>query len=269
MNLSPLTDKQFLKTIVEKKRIEVDAAKRRTPLNTLRQRAESARLPKKFSKIFSQEFACIAEIKKASPSKGLLTQDFQPERIAREYERGGASAISVLTDGEFFGGSIEDMRKVREASSLPVLRKEFIIDEYQIYEARVHGADAVLLISEILSESELRGFISLAKELSLDSIVEGHTAEEITKARRAGAEIIGVNNRDLNTFSLDPETSARLRSLIPEGVIAVSESGIRTSDELRRLVDLGYHGALIGETLMVLQDREEGLRHLFAPLRKG
>lgn len=269
MNFSPHTDKQFLKTLLEKKRAEVDAAKRQTSLEALHQQAESAEPTRKFSTIFSQEFACIAEIKKASPSKGLLTEDFQPARIAREYERGGASAISVLTDAEFFGGSIEDIRKVKEASSLPVLRKEFIIDEYQIYQARVHGADAILLISEILSESELRYFISLAKELGIDSLVEGHTADEIEKAKRAGAEIIGVNNRDLNTFSLDPKTSARLKPLIPEGVFAISESGIKTFDDLRRLVDLGYHGALIGESLMVLQDREEGLRRLLEPLRRG
>mgnify|MGYP001589467591 FL=1 len=268
MNSSPSPQNKFLKTIVGTKREEIDAAKRQFAPDILRSQAECTEPPRDFLAIFSASFACIAEIKRASPSRGTFTEDFQAASIAREYERGGASAISVLTDGKFFGGSLDDIRKVRNATSLPVLRKEFIIDEYQIYQARVYGADAILLISEILTENELRRFIGLAEKLGMASIVEGHTGEEIEKAKRAGAKIIGVNNRDLETFSLHAETSLILKPLIPDRIIAISESGIKTSEDLQKLKDAGYRGALIGEVLMVHKDREVGLRRLLEPLKQ-
>jgi indole-3-glycerol phosphate synthase len=260
--------KHFLKTIVQKKLTEVTRAKRKASLQSLRDRALSVQPARDFLEIFSAGFACIAEIKKKSPSRGLLSEDFDPEKIARQYEQGGASAISVLTDSEFFGGSLDSLTKVKRAVSLPVLRKDFTVDEYQIYEARIYGADAILLIMEVLNEDEVHRFIEVARDLGMASIVETHQAEGIEKAIDAGASIIGVNNRDLNTFSLDLETSFRLKPFIPDGVIAISESGIRTSGDLQRLRDIGYHGALIGETLMTVSDREQTLRKLLEPMER-
>jgi indole-3-glycerol phosphate synthase len=260
---------QFLQRIVERKNKEVSAAKQRLPLHILRSQAESARQPMNFYNAFSGGFACIAEIKRASPSRGTLAHEIRPDQVATEYERGGASAISVLTDGESFGGSLDDLKTVRAVTRLPVLRKEFIIDSYQIYEARAAGADAILLISEILGLSQLRDFVHLAREVGIAALVEGHSADAIERAVAAGAEFIGVNNRDLQTFELDLETSFRLRDLIPEGVFSIGESGLKTSNDLRRLRDAGYHGALVGEALMVREDREQALRELLQPLRPG
>jgi indole-3-glycerol phosphate synthase len=234
----------------------------------LRNRVQEAQPPRDFVEAFSSGFGCIAEIKKKSPSRGLLTKDFAPEEIARDYERGGASAISVLTDSEFFGGSLDDIMKAKGATSLPVLRKDFIIDEYQIYEARAYGADAILLISELLPENEIRRFVSLAGRLGMAAVVESHDADGIEKAKRAGVQIIGVNNRDLDDFTLEPQTSFALKSLIPEETIAISESGIKTSADLARLRNIGYRGALIGETLIVCSNREQALRDLLAPLKE-
>lgn len=268
MNFSSVRQRHFLKTIVERKRVEVGLAKQQFSLALLREQAGDAEAPRDFLKVPSPGFACIAEIKKRSPSRGLLTQDFDPERIARAYERGGASGISVLTDSEFFGGSLNDIVKTRRATSLPILRKDFIVDEYQIYEARACGADAILLISEILTENEVRAFIDLARQLGMAAVVESHMANGIEKAKHAGAEIIGVNNRDLDDFTLDPETSFVLKPLIPDRIAAVSESGIKTSGDLRKLRDAGYRGALIGETLMMLKDPEQTLRNLLEPMKE-
>jgi indole-3-glycerol phosphate synthase len=268
VNSSPVGQNHFLKTIVERKHAEVECAKERHSLESLRERARKGQPSRDFQKPFLSGFACIAEVKKKSPSRGLLAQDFVPDQIALDYERGGAAALSVLTDNEFFGGSLEDLVEVKGATSLAVLRKDFIIDEYQIYEARVYGADAILLISEILSEEEICGFNALAKELGMTVVVESHDADGIEKAKRAGAQIMGVNNRDLDTFALDLQTSFFLKPLIPDQIIAISESGIKTSADLQRLMDVGYRGALIGETLMLLNNREQALRNLLSPLNK-
>jgi indole-3-glycerol phosphate synthase len=257
----------FLKTIVERKRAEVERARQQYSLELIRERAQKRQASKDFQKPFLAGFACIAEIKKKSPSRGLLAEEFLPEQIAHEYERGGAAALSVLTDGEFFGGSVDDIVKVKKATSLPVLRKDFTIDEYQIYEARSYGADAILLVSEILSEEEIGRFVSLARELGMAAVVESHNANGIEKAKRAGAQIIGVNNRDLDNFTIDLQTSIDLKSNIPDQIIAMSESGIKTSADLQRLIDIGYRGALIGETLMLHKDREQALRNLLSPLK--
>lgn len=267
MNSSPVGHNHFLETIVKRKRIEVKRAKERHSLEWLRELARKGEPSRDFQKAFISGFACIAEIKKKSPSRGLLAQGFVPDEIALEYERGGAAALSVLTDDEYFGGSLDDIVKVKQVTSLPVLRKDFIIDEHQIYEARSHGADAILLISEILSEKEIREFVALAGELGMAAVVESHVADGVEKARRAGAQIIGVNNRDLDNFAVDLQTSFALKPLIPDQIIAISESGIRTSADLQRLIDVGFRGALIGETLMLLNNREQALRNLLAPLK--
>jgi indole-3-glycerol phosphate synthase len=268
VNPSLVAQNHFLKTIVERKRVEVEHAKQKHSLVSLRERVQTEQPSGGFQKPFLSGFVCIAEIKKKSPSRGLLAQDFVPEQIAEEYERGGAAALSVLTDSEFFGGSLDDIVRVKRVATLPVLRKDFIIDEYQIYEARAYGADAILLISEILSEEEIGGFVALAKKFGMAAIVESHSADGIEKAKRAGAQIIGVNNRNLDSFAVDFQTSFVLKPQIPDQVIAISESGIKTSADLQRLIDVGYRGALIGETLMLQKDREQALRNLLSPLKE-
>lgn len=196
------------------------------------------------------ECAIIAEAKRRSPSRGLLRPDFDPVRIAREYENSGAAAISVLTDETHFGGSETDLTAVKGAVALPVLRKEFIIDPWQVYEARVIGADAILLIAAILTEAQLREYRELAASLGLAALVEVHDRAELERGLAAGAEIVGVNNRDLRTFVTDIRTSMELAAVIPKERIAVSESGIRTREEIETLSKAGIRAFLIGETLI-------------------
>ncbi len=194
--------------------------------------------------------AIIAEVKRRSPSRGLLRADFDPVRIAREYESHGAAAVSVLTDETFFGGCDADLSVVGSAVTLPILRKEFIIDPYQVYETRAIGADAILLIAAILTEGQLREYRDLAASLGLAALVEIHNRGELEKTLAAGAEIVGINNRDLKTFVTDIRTSITLAPLIPKGRIAVSESGIRTRAEIETLLKAGIRVFLIGETLI-------------------
>jgi indole-3-glycerol phosphate synthase len=205
----------------------------------------------------------IAEFKRRSPSAGVIRDDLSAAEIARYYERGGACAISVLTDEEYFGGSISDLGAVRAATSLPILRKDFIIDPIQLYEAAIAGADAVLLIVAALEPTELATLRGLAEdELGLDALIEVHDADEIRCAVKAGARIIGVNNRDLRTFRTSLETSERLIAERPRGTIMISESGLQNAQSLRRLHELGFDGFLIGETLMRSSDPETALRDL-------
>ena len=194
--------------------------------------------------------AIIAEIKKASPSKGVIRPDFDPVAIAREYEDNGAQAISVLTDEQFFQGSLLYLLQVREEVRLPVLRKEFIIDELQIEEAHVHGADAILLMASILDAHQLRDYQACAREYGMDSLVEVHDEEELEVVLGVGCSLIGVNNRNLKDFSMDIETTFRLKKLIPADIPVVGESGLKTEADLRRLQKEGITAALIGETLM-------------------
>ena len=201
--------------------------------------------------------ALIAEVKKASPSAGVICPDFDPVRIAKEYEAGGASCLSVLTDEKFFQGSLDHLRQIRKAVKLPLLRKDFIIDERQILEAIEWGADAILLIAAILSDAQLERFHSLAVEAGLATLVEVHDATELQRALAIGAQLIGVNNRDLKTFKVDLATTERLaRTLIagdptiPSGTILVAESGIHTPADVERLVRCGAQAILVGESLM-------------------
>lgn len=196
------------------------------------------------------ETRIIAEIKKASPSRGVIRDDFNPIEIARDYEQGGAAAISVLTDKRYFQGSIEDLMAVRKNVGLPVLRKDFIIDEFQIYEAKAAGADAVLLIAAALAENELREFKELSERLSLYCLVEVRDEGEMKKAAEAGFDIIGINNRDLNTFKVDISTTKRLAPLAPKGAVVVSESGIRGREDIVELKRCGVNAFLVGETLV-------------------
>ena len=203
----------------------------------------------------------IAEFKRRSPSKGSISGDADPATVARVYERGGAAAMSVLTEEDFFGGSLDDLRAVRQQTSLPILRKDFIIDEYQVYESAAAGADALLLIVAAMDDNSLRSLRELTEnELAMEALVEVHTRDEMQRAIDCGASIIGVNNRNLATFEVSLSTSIELAGSAPDGMILISESGIETREDINRLRDAGYHGLLIGETLMRADDPETLLK---------
>jgi indole-3-glycerol phosphate synthase len=208
--------------------------------------------------------AVIAEFKRRSPSAGELRADAEPAAIARAYERGGASALSVLTEGPNFDGSLEDLRLARAASELPVLRKDFILDPYQLYEARAAGADAVLLIVAALQAPELGALYDHARELGLDVLVEIHDARELHTALEIGADLLGINNRDLRDFSVDVQRTSRLLGEVPAGVSIVSESGITSAAQLRALGGEGVHAVLVGESLMRAPDPQSALEALLS-----
>ena len=206
----------------------------------------------------------ICEVKKASPSKGVIAQDFPWLQIAKEYEAGGASAISVLTEPEYFLGSDQYLQEIAATVQIPVLRKDFIIDTYQIYESKLLGAHAVLLICALLDTETLSSFIAAADELALDCLVEIHNEQEAEEALNAGARIIGINNRDLTTFKVDTGLTSRLRKLIPSSVLAVSESGVKTKEDVGVLKELNLDAVLIGESLMRAADRTLFLKELLS-----
>jgi indole-3-glycerol phosphate synthase len=213
----------------------------------------------------SQRLNIIAEFKRRSPSAGIIPSDLSAAEVARLYERGGACAISVLTDEEYFGGSIVDLSAVRDSTSLPILRKDFIIDPIQIYEAATAGADAVLLIAGALDDTALAKLCAIAEdELGLDALIEVHTSDELRRALNAGAKIIGVNNRNLQTFQVSLETSEHLIAEAPRDRIIISESGLKNAKSLRHLQTLGFRGFLIGEALIRAIDPEAALRDLIA-----
>lgn len=218
---------------------------------------------KGFSEALTAEgLSVIAEVKKASPSKGLIQPDFRPAEVAAAYERSGASAISVLTEEHYFQGSAAVLKAVRQTVDLPILRKDFIFDDYQIYEARVMGADAVLLIVAILTDAEIRSFMALAAALGMDALVEVHDEGEMTRAIACGARIIGINNRDLKTFEVSLSTSQRLLPMVPADVLSISESGIRDGADMAAVKSWGADAVLIGETLMRSGDVEATLKQL-------
>ena len=210
----------------------------------------------------------ICEVKKASPSKGLIAPDFPYLAIAKEYEQAGASAISCLTEPFYFQGADQYLREISAAVQIPLLRKDFTVDEYMIYQAKSLGASAVLLICAILDDGELRAYRQLAKELGLDALIEAHDEYEVGRVLNLGAEIVGVNNRDLRTFQVDMNNSIRLRKMAPDNVVFVSESGIRTPEDIRLLYENKVDAVLIGETLMRSPDKKSALESLnSSPLR--
>ena len=208
------------------------------------------------------EIAIIAEVKRASPSKGMISEDFDYIEIAREYEQAGASAISVLTEPYFFKGSNDFLKEISENVSIPILRKDFTIDEYMIYEAKLLGASAILLIVSILDDVQLKAYLDLAHDLGLSAIVETHDADEIKTAIDAGAGIIGVNNRNLADFTVDIENSINLRRLVSDDIIFISESGIKTKEDVTRLKENDVDAVLIGETLMRSDDKKSMILEL-------
>jgi indole-3-glycerol phosphate synthase len=210
----------------------------------------------------SSEIAVIAEVKKASPSKGIICPDFDPEKIAASYEKGGAEAISVLTDERFFQGSIDYITLVRQAVKLPVIRKDFIIHELQIEQAHLYGADAVLLIAAILEQGQIRDYLQMCAELAMEVLVEVHDEKELEKSLAAGSKMIGINNRDLRDFTVNLNTTIQLRKEIPGTIPVVSESGIKDHDDIKMLQDQGITAVLVGETLMRSGDQAAALRQL-------
>jgi indole-3-glycerol phosphate synthase len=239
---------------VEVKRAEIAERQRQTPLSVLRQRLADAPSVRPFAQALKrrphERLHLIAELKKASPSKGVFRSDFDPEALLHAYENSPASALSILTDEPFFQGSLDALRLARRRTTKPLLRKDFLIDAYQLYEARVNGADAVLLIVAALTKEALRDLLALARELGMDALVEVHTEVELETALSVGATLIGINNRNLQTFAVDLATTLRLRPLIPDGCVIVSESGIETREQVRMLEEAGVDAILVGETLV-------------------
>ena len=254
----------ILSRIIEDKRRVVEEAKRLKPQEALISQIRNISARSAFKKNISRphHINLIAEMKKASPSKGILRGDFNPARIAVTYQAHGASAISVLTDERFFEGKLEHIKIVKEHVSLPVLRKDFIIDEYQIYESVAAGADAILLIAELLSAKELSNFYDCATSLGLDALVEVHNEEDIEKTLAANAEIIGINNRDLHTFKVDLGVTQKLLRMIPAGKVRVSESGIKTYEDVMFLKSMGINAVLIGEAFMEASDIGAKMREI-------
>lgn len=255
----------ILAEIVRHKHEEVSDLRSRTAV--LEQQAYDRKVPPRpFSEALRKSTpAIIAEIKKASPSKGLLQQNFHPAFMAHAYEQGGAACLSVVTDKQYFEGSLLDLEAARAAASLPILRKDFIIDRLQIVEAAAHHADAILLIAAILDTEQLSTFRELASSLSLASLVEVHNQEELAKAIDSGAQIIGVNNRNLDTFEVSLDTSLRLSLCMPANVTRISESGIHTRADIDLLRNAGFDAFLIGESLMTSHDPTASLRALMQP----
>ena len=245
-------------------KMRVVEARNREPLSVVRERAEARPFPDfAFEKALSgPDLAFICEVKKASPSKGLIAPEFPYVQIAKDYEAAGADAISVLTEPRWFLGSKEYLNEIADAVSVPCLRKDFTVDEYMIWSARARGASAVLLICAILDDARLRAFRELADELGLSALVEAHDEREVERALNAGARVVGVNNRDLRDFTVDTGNSARLRSLIPDDVLYVSESGVKTAEDVAQLRAMGADAVLIGETLMRADDKTAKLAEL-------
>jgi indole-3-glycerol phosphate synthase len=251
-----------LARIVEHKHVELHSIRQKRA--EFERRAEIAQRSRRDLRdaLVSRSPAVIAEIKKASPSKGLLCADFQPARIAASYESGQAAALSVLTDERFFQGSLNDLESARAAVSIPVLRKDFTLEEIHVLQAAAHGADAILLIAAILTSAELRNLRETAARFGISALVEVHDEEELERALDSGAQILGVNNRNLHTFEVTLDTSMRLAERMPAGLVLVSESGIHSAGDIRRLQTAGFQAFLVGEHLMKAADPAHALQCL-------
>lgn len=258
----------ILERIVERKREEIQAGQQRYSLGELEAMADNQRKALGFARslyasVAAGRPAVIAEIKKASPSKGLIREDFDPVDIARRYEAAGASALSVLTDQDFFQGHEDYLRAARNAVSLPVLRKDFIIDPWQVFETRAMGADAVLLIVAALSDAQLDQLYHAAQRAGCDVLVEVHTADELARALKLNIELIGINNRDLHTFDTRLDTTLELAEQVPGDHLVITESGIHTRDDVRLMRKNGINGFLVGEAFMRAEDPGAALKALF------
>jgi len=259
----------ILKKIVQRKGEIVDERRTRVPLEQVMEAVQSAPPPRGFADALQErqalgQAAVIAEIKKASPSKGVIREDFVPEDIAKSYARGNATCLSVLTDVDFFQGSDEYLQQARAACELPVLRKDFMIDTYQIYESRALGADCILLIVACLSDAELNEFCGLAHDLQMDVLIEVHDEAELMRALRVPNKLLGINNRNLHTFETRLDTTLSLRERVPADFLLVSESGIHTPEDVRLLREHGVQAFLVGEAFMAVDDPGSRLKELFS-----
>ena len=254
----------ILEEIAEYTKVRIEQQKHKVSLEELKEKAYALEKGDfSFEKALKKsDISFICECKKASPSKGLIAEDFPYVEIAKDYEKAGADAISVLTEPKWFLGSDEYLKEIKAEVSIPLLRKDFTVDEYMIYEAKVMGASAVLLIVSILTKEQIVRYINICDELGLSALVETHDEKEVETALAAGARIIGVNNRNLKDFSVDTSNSANLRKKIPESVVFVSESGVKTSDDVEKLRNIGADAVLIGETLMRAADKSKTLNEL-------
>jgi len=254
----------ILDKIVSYKKKKIEEEKEITPIDEILPVMDSCNDTRSFKKAFENKtsISIIAEVKKASPSKGIIKKDFNPEEIARAYGSNRAEAISVLTEDRFFKGHNSYLKEVRNVTSAPLLRKDFIIDPYQIYQSKVLGADAILLIVSILSKEKIVEFIEIAKSIGLECLVEVHDRFELEAALKAGSEIIGINNRDLKTFNTSLSTTENLIKHIPESKVIISESGINTRQDMEFLQSLGVNGVLIGEGLMRANSIEDKFKEL-------
>jgi len=253
----------MLHKIVVQKREEIEQRKRDLPLSRLEERIAQQKPPLDFAlSLKGNQMQLIAEVKRASPSRGVLCSNFNPAEMATTYAQGGAAAISVLTDKKNFDGDIEYLPEIKQAVELPLLRKDFIFDPYQIYESRAYGADALLLIVAILSQEQLNELLSLSHNVGLKCLVEVHNEDEVERALLSRAEVIGINNRDLNTFAVDINTTWRLRPLIPQTQIVVSESGIKNQSDVEKLKEWKVNAMLVGEALVTASDVLAKVREL-------
>ena len=258
----------ILSTILARKVVELQERSARMPLRELVSRCAELPAPRGFAnalhaKIAQGHAAVIAEVKKASPSKGVIRPDFRPGDIARSYERGGAACLSVLTDVDFFQGSDDYLLEARAACALPVLRKDFVIDDYQVYEARVLGADCILLIVSALGDAALAELSGLAMDLGMDVLVEVHDIDELERALQVPVPLVGINNRNLRTFEVSLETTLSMRNAVPGDRLLVTESGIVTTQDVKRMRDNDVHAFLVGETFMRAEDPGAELAKLF------
>jgi indole-3-glycerol phosphate synthase len=260
-----MVTRTILDEIVAHKRQETALSKAARPLAAIQRVAEHADQARDFvTALTAPGISLIAEVKRASPSRGAMRLDLDPASQAVTYAANGAATISVLTDARFFGGSLEDLRLVRSVVPIPVLRKDFMLEPYQVYEARAYGADAILLIVAALADQTLSDLLALACELGMAALVEVHSGEELSRALASGARLIGINNRNLHTFEVDLAMTERLRPGIPDGVVVVAESGVHTVDDVARLRVVGVDAMLVGTALVTAQDTAAMVRSLAA-----
>ncbi|MEM7477640.1 MAG: indole-3-glycerol phosphate synthase TrpC [Planctomycetota bacterium] len=255
---------EILANIVQSKKQEVEETIRKRPLRDLMKAAGDAPPTRDFAAAIQagDGIQLIAEVKKASPSKGIIRADFDPVDIATKYSKAGAACISVLTDAEYFQGSLDYLTQIRAAVEVPLLRKDFVIHPYQVYESRVAGADAVLLIAECLTRQELRGLTQLTNDLGMQTLIELYDKKNLENVLNTGTELIGINNRDLKTFEVDLQHTVRLRNDIPPGKIVIGESGIFTREDALMLQENGVQGMLVGESLMIQEDVSTAVKSL-------
>lgn len=251
----------LLNEIIQNKRKEIEEKRRLNPIEALIRKAKLEHRDFKTA-IKKDPISLIAEIKRSSPSTGMIFKNFNPQKIAKIYESAKADALSFVSDEKYFGGDLEMIKEVKRASSLPILRKDFIIDEYQIYESHHYGADAILLIARVLPIAKLKKFVKIARSLGLETILECHTKGDIDKALKTDTEIIGINNRDLDTLTVNTDISLRLKPIIPDGYITISESGINTPEDVKRLRDAGFDAILVGTSLLKAKDISNKIKEL-------